>query len=172
MFVQKEAYSKEELILCGHGELFNTSYPRLPLPPMLMFDRFIHISQEGGAFGKGIMIAELDVTRDLWFFNCHFHNDPIMPGCLGLDALWQMLGFYLGWLGNSGRGRALGCNQVKFSEQIEPDATLIRYTIEIKRIVNRKLILGVADGFLECNDQKIYTCKDLKVCLFNMELTE
>lgn len=167
MFEQKPTYSRDELILCGQGELFDGGNPRLPSPPMLMFDRFTLISTEGGTYGKGEMIAELDIKKDLWFFDCHFQGDPVMPGCLGLDALWQMVGFYLGWLGNSGKGRALGCGQIKFSDQILPDSGLVRYKIDIKRIITRRLIMGVADGQVLCDDKVLYNCEDLKVGLFS-----
>lgn len=167
MFERKSTYSKEELILCGEGKLFDTGLPQLPLPPMLMFDRFTHLSDQGGAFGKGEMTAELDIHKDLWFFDCHFKNDPVMPGCLGLDAVWQMLGFYLGWLGNSGKGRALGCGEVKFTDQILPDSGLVEYRIDIKRVITRKLVLAIADGTVSCNGKVLYKCDDLKVGLFN-----
>ena len=167
MFEKKSTYSREELIRCGEGKLFDSGMPRLPLPPMLMFDRFTHVSEEGGEFGTGEMKAELDITRDLWFFECHFRDDPVMPGCLGLDAVWQMLGFYLGWLGNSGKGRALGCGKVKFSDQILPDAELVEYRLDIKRIITRKLVMGVADATVSCRGQVLYNCDDLKVGLFN-----
>lgn len=167
MFEKKSSYTYEELVKCGQGELFDGGLPRLPLPPMLMFDRFTHISDQGGAHGLGEMTAELDIKKDLWFFGCHFKEDPVMPGCLGLDALWQMLGFYLGWMGNKGKGRALGCGEVKFTDQVLPEAERIQYRIDIKRIISRKLILGIADGQLVCGGKTIYQCNDLKVGLFN-----
>lgn len=167
MFEKKSSYSRDELILCGQGELFDGGQPKLPLPPMLMFDRFTHISEEGGLFGKGEMVAELDINKDLWFFSCHFQDDPVMPGCLGLDALWQMVGFYLGWIGNRGKGRALGCGQVKFTDQILPNSEMVQYKIDIKRVMSRKLILGIADGVVMSNGKVLYQCEDLKVGLFN-----
>ena len=167
MFEPKSSYSQEELVACGEGKLFDGGNPRLPLPPMLMFDRFTTISKEGGAHGKGEMIAELDINKDLWFFDCHFKDDPVMPGCLGLDALWQMIGFYLGWLGNKGRGRAIGAGKIKFSDQVLPDAERVQYKLDIKRIINRKWILGIADGSVICHDKVIYSCEDLRVGLFD-----
>ena len=166
-FEPKPSYNLEELLICAKGELFPSGLPRLPLPPMLMFDRFTLVSKEGGAYGKGIMKAELDIKPDLWFFDCHFYNDPVMPGCLGVDALWQMLGFYIGWMGNSGKGRALGAGEIKFTDQVLKDAGTIEYQLDIKRIMSRKLAFGLADGTLTCKDEVIYTCKDLRVGLFN-----
>jgi len=163
---RKNAYDKEDLIKCGHGELFGPGNAQLPTDNMLMMDRITHISDQGGAHGKGEIIAELDIEPELWFFECHFPGDPVMPGCLGLDAMWQMVGFYLGWLGNPGHGRALGVGEVKFTGQVLPDAKLVKYTIDIKRIITRKLVLGIADGRLEVDGRKIYTAKDLRVGLF------
>ncbi len=163
---RKNAYDKEDLIKCGHGELFGPGNAQLPTDNMLMMDRITHISNQGGAHGKGEIIAELDIKPELWFFECHFPGDPVMPGCLGLDAMWQMVGFYLGWLGNPGHGRALGVGEVKFTGQVLPDASLVKYTIDIKRIITRKLVLGIADGRLEVDGRKIYTAKDLRVGLF------
>ena len=162
----KNNYSRDELIACGKGELFGDGNAQLPLPNMLMFDRIISISEEGGANGKGHVTAELDINPDLWFFACHFQGDPVMPGCLGLDAMWQLVGFYLGWLGAEGRGRALGSGQVKFTGQVTPEIKVVRYHIDIKRVVLRKLVMGVADGRLEADGQEIYTAKDLRVGLF------
>jgi len=165
-FVQKSQYSFDELIECGKGKLFGEGNAKLPLPPMLMFDRITNISEKGGAHGKGEIVAELDVKPDLWFFECHFKNDPVMPGCLGLDAMWQLLGFYLGWTGAPGSGRALGLGELKFSGQVLPDVNLVKYIIDIKRVINRKLVLGIADGRVEADGQTIYEAKDLKVGLF------
>ena len=141
--------------------------PRLPSPPMLMFDRFTLISTEGGTYGKGEMIAELDIKKDLWFFDCHFKGDPVMPGCLGLDAMWQLTGFFLGWLGMPGRGRAVGVGEVKFSGLVTPEARLIRYTVNMKRIIDRRLKLGIADGTMELDGKVIYVTKDMRVGLFS-----
>lgn len=167
MFEQKSSYTREDLILCGQGELFDDGGPRLPLPPMLMFDRFTNIQEQGGAFEKGIMTAELDIKPNLWFFECHFKDDPVMPGCLGLDAVWQMLGFYLGWMGHKGKGRALGCGGVKFTDQVLPNIDKIEYRLDIKRIMARKLVLGIANGSVVADGKTIYQCEDLKVGLFN-----
>ncbi len=163
---RKNAYDKEDLIKCGHGELFGPGNAQLPTDNMLMMDRITHISDEGGAHGKGQIIAELDIKPELWFFECHFPGDPVMPGCLGLDAMWQMVGFYLGWLGNPGHGRALGVGEVKFTGQVLPDAKLVKYTIDVKRVIKRKLVLGIGDGRLEVDGREIYTAKDLRVGLF------
>ena len=163
---RKNAYDKEDLIKCGHGELFGPGNAQLPTDNMLMMDRITHISDQGGAHGKGEIIAELDIKPELWFFECHFPGDPVMPGCLGLDAMWQIVGFYLGWLGNPGHGRALGVGEVKFTGQVLPEAKLVKYTIDIKRIITRKLVLGIADGRLEVDGRQIYTARDLRVGLF------
>ena len=148
------------------GDVLGRGNARLPLPPMLMFDRITEINDNGGEFGKGMVRAELDVKPDLWFFGCHFKNDSVMPGCLGLDALWQMVGFFLGWSGGEGRGRALGLNELKFSGQVLPEARKVVYNIDIKRVMRSKLVLGIADGWLSVDDQIIYRAKDLKVGLF------
>ena len=142
----KNSYSREDLIACGHGQLFPQPTPKLPLPPMLMVDRITRISTEGGAFGKGELVAEFDIKPDLWFFACHFEGDPVMPGCLGLDALWQLTGFFLGHSGASGSGRALGLGELKFTGQILPETKLVTYKLDFKRVINRKLVLGIADG--------------------------
>jgi len=162
----QSSYSKEDLLRCGHGELFGEGNAQLPVPNMLMMDRISQISTEGGDYGKGLIVAELDINPDLWFFGCHFPGDPVMPGCLGLDAMWQLVGFYLGWMGNPGKGRALGCGEVKFSGQVLPSAKKVSYQISLKRVITRKLILGIADGRMFVDDKEIYTAKDLRVGLF------
>lgn len=164
---KKSSFSYEELLTCGRGELFGPGNAQLPLPPMLMFDRIIHISEEGGAYGKGELIAELDIKPDLWFFECHFEGDPVMPGCLGLDAMWQLVGFYLGWLGGLGKGRALGSKEVKFNGQVLPTHKLVTYRIDIRRIIMRKLSMGIADATMEVDGEEFYKAKDLRVGLFN-----
>ena len=164
--IGKNAYRKDELIACGNGELFGPGNAQLPIDNMLMVDRIIHISSEGGAFGKGEIVAELDIHPHLWFFQCHFPGDPVMPGCLGLDAMWQLMGFFLGWRGNPGRGRALGCGEVKFSGQVLPSATKVVYNLNVKRVIERKLIMGIADGNLSVDGQEIYSAKELRVGLF------
>ncbi len=161
--------TKEQLIDCGHGRMFGDGNAQLPVDNMLMMDRITHISDEGGAYGKGQIIAELDITPELWFFDCHFKNDPVMPGCLGLDAMWQLVGFYLGWLGNPGRGRALGAGEVKFFGEVLPSAKTVTYKIDIKRTITRRLIMGIADASLEVDGKEIYTAKDLRVGLFTRE---
>ena len=166
-FVAKPSYSYEDLIECGEGRMFGPGNAQLPLPPMLMFDRIVKITTEGGEFDKGQIVAELDVKETLWFFECHFKGDPVMPGCLGLDAMWQLLGFYLGWIGGKGSGRALGLGELKFTGQILPSTKLVRYVIDLKRVINRKLVLGIADGRVEADGKVIYEAKDLKVGLFD-----
>lgn len=166
MHTQQHNYTLEELLQCGRGELFGPGNAELPLPPMLMFDRITQISSEGGTHDKGIIVAELDVSPDLWFFDCHFQNDPVMPGCLGLDAMWQMVGFYLGWLGGPGRGRALGVGEVKFRGQVLPQNKLVTYRINLKRVIMRKLVMGIADAEMECDGKVIYEASDLRVGLF------
>ncbi len=166
MFQQKNAYTRDELLGCSRGELFGPGNAQLPAPNMLMIDRINLISEENGAYGKGQIQAELDINPDLWFFDCHFPGDPVMPGCLGLDAMWQMVGFYLGWVGNLGHGRALGVGEVKFTGQVLPEAKVVSYQIDIKRVISRRLILGIADGSLSVDGEKIYTAKDLRVGLF------
>ncbi|AOM00121.1 3-hydroxyacyl-[acyl-carrier-protein] dehydratase FabA [Cobetia marina] len=163
---KQHSFTRDELLACGQGELFGPGNAQLPAPNMLMLDRITHISEEGGSHGKGQLIAELDITPDLWFFDCHFPGDPVMPGCLGLDAMWQLVGFHLGWLGNPGRGRALGCGEVKFSGQVLPTAKKVTYTINIKRVITRKLILGIADGTVTVDGRDIYQANDLRVGLF------
>jgi len=163
---KKNSYNREEFLECGHGRMFGPGNARLPLPPMLMFDRITRISEEGGLHGKGEIIAELDINPDLWFFACHFEDDPVMPGCLGLDAMWQLVGFYLGWMGGPGRGRALGAGEVKFTGQVTPANKLVTYHIDIKRIIMRKLVLGIADARMEVDGREIYNATNLKVGLF------
>ncbi len=162
----QNAYNKEELISCGKGELFGPGNAQLPTDNMLMVDRITHLSSEGGAHGKGRIEAELDIHPDLWFFQCHFPGDPVMPGCLGLDAMWQLVGFFLGWRGNPGRGRALGSGEVKFTGQILPGASRVVYEIDVKRVIERKLVMGIADGSVAVDGREIYTAKDLRVGLF------
>ena len=162
----QNSYTYEDLLHCAHGELFGPNNARLPLPPMLMVDRITHISDEGGAYGKGELVAEFDLKPDLWFFKCHFESDPIMPGCLGLDALWQLLGFYLGWTGAPGRGRAISTGEVKFSGEVLPTAKLATYRLDIRRVVNRRLVLGIADGSMVVDGEPMYEAKDLRVGLF------
>ena len=163
---QKSSYSREDLLACAHGELFGPGNARLPLPNRLMMDRITHISEQGGKYGKGEIVAELDIRPDLWFFDCHFESDPVMPGCLGLDATWQLLGFFLGWVGNPGRGRALGVGNVKFSGQVLPTAKKLTYRIDLKRVISRKLVLGLADATVSVDGKDIYQADDLKVGLF------
>lgn len=164
--IQKSSYTLEELLDCGHGKMFGPGNARLPLPNMLMMDRVTHISAEGGTHGKGEIIAELDITPELWFFACHFEEDPVMPGCLGLDPMWQLIGFFLGWKGNQGRGRALGAGEVKFFGQVLPTAKKVRYEIQMKRVIERKLVMGIGDASLQVDGREIYTAKDLRVGLF------
>lgn len=163
---QQNSYSYEDLLACGRGETFGPGNAQLPKPPMLMFDRIISITEDGGAHGNGRIIAELDIKPELWFFECHFNQDPVMPGCLGLDAMWQLVGFYLGWKGGPGRGRALGCGEVKFTGQVLPTGKLVRYHIDLKRVIMRKLVMGIADARMEIDGREIYTATDLKVGLF------
>lgn len=165
-FTPKQSYDHEELLACGRGELFGPGNAQLPLPPMLMFDRITNVSGDGGEHGKGTILAELDVKPGLWFFDCHFRGDPVMPGCLGLDALWQLGGFFLGWCGGPGRGRALGSGEVKFTGQITPETKLVRYRLDLKRVIMRKLYMGIADGSVEADGEVIYLAKDLRVGLF------
>ncbi len=161
-----ETFDKEALLRCGRGEMFGPGNAQLPMPDMLMLDRITHISDEGGQFEKGEIRAELDITPELWFFDCHFPGDPVMPGCLGLDAMWQLVGFYLAWIGNPGHGRALGVGEVKFTGQVLPSARRVHYRIDMKRVITRKLVLGIGDGSLSVDGREIYTAKDLRVGLF------
>ena len=169
MLDKKSSYSYEDLVACGRGEVFGPENARLPLPPMLMFDRITKITDVGGEYGKGEIIAEMDIRPDLWFFNCHFETDPVMPGCLGLDAMWQLVGFFLGWSGGPGRGRALGAGEVKFVGMVLPDAKKITYHINMKRVIMRKLIMGIGDGTMDVDGKTIYTANDLRVGLFSAE---
>ncbi len=162
-------FEYEDLLTCARGELFGPGNAQLPLPPMLMMDRIPKITEDGGAHNKGQIIAELDIKPDLWFFPCHFHGDPVMPGCLGLDALWQMLGFFLGWLGAPGKGRALSVGEVKFSGIIDPSVKKIEYIVDLKRVIQRKFTLGIADGQLKADGETVYIAKDLRVGLFPVE---
>ena len=162
-------FSYEQLIECAKGLLFGKGNAQLPHPPMLMFDRISNINETGGEFNKGEVVAELDLKPDLWFFKCHFINDPVMPGCLGLDAMWQLVGFYLGWLGQPGKGRALGVGEVKFSGQVLSTAKKVTYHISLKRLILRKLILGIADGIMKVDGTVIYEAKDMKVGLFTSD---
>src|SRR5215207_6326980 len=172
MALKKANYDFEDLLACGRGELFGPGNAQLPLPPMLMFDRITHIAEDGGEHGKGQIVAELDVHSDLWFFACHFKGDPVMPGCLGVDALWQLLGFFLGWMGAPGRGRALGVGEVKFSGQVLPTVKNVVYGIDVKRVMRSKLVLGIADGWLSADGSIIYRAMDLKVGLFRDEVMQ
>ncbi|MGB5438497.1 MAG: 3-hydroxyacyl-[acyl-carrier-protein] dehydratase FabA [Gammaproteobacteria bacterium] len=162
----KSSYSYEELLECGHARMFGPGNAQLPLPPMLMIDKITSIKNTGGKYNKGEIIAELQVKPDLWFFDCHFDGDPVMPGCLGLDAMWQLVGFYLGWAGSPGRGRALGSGEVKFTGQVTPKNSLITYRIDIKRVIQRKLNMGIADGVMEVDGRIIYAAESLRVGLF------
>ena len=164
--MKQHSFTREELLKCGRGELFGPGNAQLPVPNMLMLDRITHISDEGGQFGKGAIQAELDISPDLWFFDCHFPGDPVMPGCLGLDAMWQLVGFFLGWKGYPGKGRALGVAEVKFAGQVLPTAKLISYQIDMKRVIARDLKLGIADGTVLVDGRQIYSAKGLRVGLF------
>ena len=163
---QKNSYNYQDLIDCGNGILFGEGNAKLPLPPMLMFDRITKIENNTGTFKRGYLEAELDIKDDLWFFKCHFQKDPVMPGCLGLDAMWQLVGFYLGWSGYPGRGRALGVKEVKFTGQILPNNKKVTYKIHMKRLINRSLTMGIGDGYAYIEGKEIYVAKDLKVGLF------
>ena len=165
-FTPEKSYDKDQLIACGMGEMFGPGNAKLPTDNMLMFDRILEITSDGGSEGKGHIVAELDIKPDLWFFDCHFKNDPVMPGCLGLDAMWQLVGFFLGWRGNPGKGRALGCGEVKFIGEILPQCKKVTYQLDIKRLIERKLIMGIADGKVSVDGKVIYTAKGLKVGLF------
>ncbi len=163
---RQNSYTREELLACGRGELFGPGNAQLPLPPMLMFDRITRINDNGGSAGKGELIAELDIQPGLWFFECHFQGDPVMPGCLGLDAMWQLIGFYLGWRGGQGRGRALGAGEVKFSGQVTPETKVITYRVDMKRVIMRTLVMGIANAVMDADGKQIYAASDLRVGLF------
>jgi len=163
---KKSDYTYEELLACGRSELFGPGNAQLPMPNMLMFDRIVNITEEGGSHNKGEIMAEMDINPELWFFECHFIGDPVMPGCLGLDAMWQLLGFYLGWMGGSGHGRALGVGEVKFAGQVTPGNKLVTYHVDIKRIIMRKLCMGIADAEMRVDGKSVYLAKDLRVGLF------
>ena len=167
--MKKNSFSYEQLIDCANGDLFGKGNAQLPSPPMLMFDKITNINETGGVFQKGEIVAELDIKPKLWFFDCHFKGDPVMPGCLGLDAMWQLVGFYLGWLEQPGKGRALGVGEVKFTGQVLDTIKKVTYQISIKRLILRKLILGVADGVLKADGEPIYEAKDMKVGLFQSD---
>ncbi|MBL8537305.1 MAG: bifunctional 3-hydroxydecanoyl-ACP dehydratase/trans-2-decenoyl-ACP isomerase [Hyphomonadaceae bacterium] len=169
MSTRPSSLSYEDLVRSGEGLMFGPGNAQLPLPPMLMFDRITHITDEGGAHGKGRIVAELDVRPDLWFFDCHFKGDPVMPGCLGLDAMWQLVGFFMCWMGAPGRGRALGVGEVEFRGQVTPRKTLVRYEIDLKKVILRRMALCVGDGVMFADDKPIYSAKDLKVGLFSAE---
>ena len=162
----KSSFGYEDLLACGRGELFGDGNAQLPAPPMLMFDRITDVSETGGEFGKGYVRAELDVKPDLWFFPCHFIGDPVMPGCLGLDALWQMTGFFLGWLGEQGRGRAISTGEVKFTGMVTPATKKVEYGVDFKRVLRGRLVLGIGDGWLKADGEPIYKALDLRVGLF------
>jgi len=164
--VRKASFDFQALLACARGELFGPGNAKLPLPPLLMFDRIVHICDVGGLFGKGELKAEFDIKPDLWFFKSHFKDDPVMPGCLGLDAMWQLVGFFLGWLGGLGKGRALGVGEVKFIGEVLPSAKVVSYAIDLKRVVMRKFTLGIADGVMKVDGKPIYEAKDLRVGLF------
>ncbi len=163
----KDHYSLEELLACGRGEMFGPGNAQLPVPPMLMFDRITRITDNGGAHDKGQVIAELDIHPDLWFFGCHFINDPVMPGCLGLDAMWQLVGYFLGWSGAPGKGRALGVGEVRFTGQVTPKVKKVVYRIDLKRVIMRRLVLGIGDGVMEADGKVIYEATDLRVGLYD-----
>jgi 3-hydroxyacyl-[acyl-carrier protein] dehydratase/trans-2-decenoyl-[acyl-carrier protein] isomerase len=163
---KQNSFTREELLSSGRCELFGPGNAQLPLPNMLLFDRITAINEDGGAYGKGEIVAELDITPDLWFFDCHFQGDPVMPGCLGLDAMWQMVGFYLAWKGGPGKGRALGVGEVKFRGQVLPHCKKVAYKVSLKRLIMRKLVMGIADATMDVDGKIIYEASDLRVGLF------
>jgi 3-hydroxyacyl-[acyl-carrier protein] dehydratase/trans-2-decenoyl-[acyl-carrier protein] isomerase len=165
-FTPQQSYDREQLLACGRGEMFGPGNAQLPLPPMLMFDRIVHIHNGDGIHRKGSVLAELDITPELWFFDCHFPGDPVMPGCLGLDAMWQLLGFFLAWSGGPGHGRALGSGTVQFTGQVTPACKLISYRLDIKRVILRKLVMGIADAVMHVDGREIYQAQELRVGLF------
>ncbi|MEM8770084.1 MAG: bifunctional 3-hydroxydecanoyl-ACP dehydratase/trans-2-decenoyl-ACP isomerase [Pseudomonadota bacterium] len=169
MLEQKDSYDREELLECGYHGFAGPGTAQLPVPQMLMFDRITQIAETSGAYGKGVIEAELDINPDLWFFDCHFPNDPVMPGSLGVDALWQLIGFFLTWAGNPGRGRALGGKEIKFSGMVVPSIKIVRYRIDMRRMMKRPMVLGIGDGQLFADDKQIYSAKDLRVGLFSDE---
>ena len=164
--MNKNSFEYDELISCANGEMFGPGNARLPAPPMLMFDRITKITENGGSYNKGYVEAELDIKKNLWFFDCHFKTDPVMPGCLGLDAMWQLVGFFLGWIGNPGKGRALGVGEVKFKGMVTPHTKLVRYEINFSRVLERRLKLGISDGKVFADGEEIFSAKGLKVGLF------
>ncbi|WOI54830.1 bifunctional 3-hydroxydecanoyl-ACP dehydratase/trans-2-decenoyl-ACP isomerase [Parvularcula sp. LCG005] len=163
------SFDKEALIECGKHGYAGPGTAQLPVPPMLMMDRITSIGTDGGKYNKGHVVAELDINPDLWFFQCHFPNDPVMPGCLGLDAMWQLVGFFMTWGGSKGHGRALGAGQIKFSGQVQPTVKLVRYEIDIRRAMRGRLVLGIADGRMYADGEPIYEAQDLRVGLFEMD---
>ena len=169
MSERQSSFQYDDLLACGRGELFGPGNAQLPLPPMLMFDRISTISEDGGSHGRGQVRAELKIRPDLWFFPCHFKGDPVMPGALGLDALWQMVGFFLGWLGAPGRGRALSVGEVKFSGMVTPTARIVEFGVDLKRVIRRKLTLGIADGWVKADGEPVFQALDLRVGLFSPE---
>jgi len=169
MAMQQNSFAYEDLIACAKGEMFGPGNPQLPMPPMLMCDRITHISEQGGAHDKGLIKAEFDIHPDLWFFPCHFEGDPVMPGCLGMDALWQLVGFFLGWAGGQGRGRALSVGAVKFTGQILPSAKLVQFQLDMKRVIMRRLVMGIADGKVICDGETVFEAEDIRVGLFGAE---
>ena len=165
-FEKKGSYGYDDLVSCARGEMFGPGNPQLPMPPMLMMDRITTINDTGGSEGKGETVAEFDIAPDKWFFECHFVGDPVMPGCLGMDGLWQLLGFHLGWAGGTGRGRAISVGGVRFSGQVQPDAKLVTFKLDIKRLIMRKLIMGIADGTVLCDGEQVFEAADIRVGLF------
>jgi 3-hydroxyacyl-[acyl-carrier protein] dehydratase/trans-2-decenoyl-[acyl-carrier protein] isomerase len=166
MAERQSSFTYEEILTCSHGEMFGPGNAQLPLPPMLMFNRITEISEDGGEFGKGHIRAEFDIHDDLWFFPCHFEGDPVMPGCLGLDALWQLTGFYLGWLGEPGKGRAIATSEVRFTGMITPETKLVEYGVDFKRVMRGRMVLGIAEGWVKADGETVFTAQGLKVTLY------